>query len=281
MTRRWRLLAIDDNQINLLLISYLIEAQGWNVSTATDGAEGLARMRASAFDAVLCDIQMPEMDGFEFARQVRQDPALRDSPLVAVTALAMVGDRERILAAGFDGYLAKPIDPARFVAELVAILPSLAPGTVPAGDRSVPSADAAPAEPSGPTILVVDDSPFNLELKRGLLEPHGFRVLTAADPDAALPLARAHRPALIVSDVGMQHASGFEFIAAVKADPNLRDIPFIFLSATHWDEASRQRALALGARCYLKRPMDTVLLLREIRRGLGVPQPRQTPASRP
>ena len=114
-------------------------------------------------------------------------------------------------------------------------------------------------------ILALDDTPFNLELKRSLLEPLGYQVLTAETPEEALQLARAHGPDLIISDVGMQQSSGFDFIALVKSDPALRMIPFIFLSATHWDAESCSRSLGLGADRYLSRPIDNEVLLTEIR----------------
>ena len=74
-------------------------------------------------DLIICDVQLPDIDGFEVARRLKRDPELRPIPLVAVTALAMVGDRDRVLAAGFDGYLAKPIDPEMFARQIEDFLP--------------------------------------------------------------------------------------------------------------------------------------------------------------
>ena len=72
-------------------------------------------------DVVICDVQLPGLDGYEVVRRLKAEPALRTLPVVAVTASAMAGDRERMLAAGFDAYVAKPIDPERFVAEVAAL----------------------------------------------------------------------------------------------------------------------------------------------------------------
>ena len=74
-------------------------------------------------DLIVCDVQLPDIEGFEVARWLKSHPELRAIPLVAVTALAMVGDRDRVLAAGFDGYLAKPIDPETFVRQIEGFLP--------------------------------------------------------------------------------------------------------------------------------------------------------------
>ena len=121
-----RVLVVDDNAINLALMTYLLDAYGFETAAAGNGEEALACL-ADWPDAaaVLCDIQMPVMDGYEFARRFRAHPSWVGIPLVAVTALAMVGDRERILAAGFDAYLAKPIEPQTFLVSLFDAVPSL------------------------------------------------------------------------------------------------------------------------------------------------------------
>lgn len=271
-----RILVVDDNAMNLALVGYLLSSAGCEVVSAEHGEQGLAQLGRQHVDAVLCDIQMPVMDGHEFARRVRASPAWRDIPLVAITALAMVGDRDRVLAGGFDGYLAKPIEPSTFLRDLSALVPTLLPTLAPLGalrDPPAPAPAPAPlAQPgAGAIVLVLDDTAANLQLKRDLLEPLGYRVRTADNPPDALHLARSECPHLIISDVGMQVGSGFEFIESVKADPALRDIPFIFLSATHWDESARARGLALGAVSYVRRPIEAEELLAEIRRCLGEP----------
>lgn len=262
------MLVIDDNPINLALVSYLLGSAGYEVSSAERAEAALARLATRQdFDAILCDIQMPGMDGYEFARRVRAEPALAGIPLIALTALAMVGDRERILAAGFDAYVSKPIEPASFIATLATLVPRLWAEAPPPAPAPAP-APLTPA-PSGKTVLVLDDTDANLEIKRDLLQPLGYRVLTARTPAEALRLAQAERPHLIISDVSVSQGSGFEFIAAVKADPGLRDVPFVFLSATYWDESLRQRALALGAALYLQRPIESKALLAQIQRLLA------------
>ena len=117
-----RILVIEDNPTNLELMDYLLKSSGHEVLAALDGAVGLALAQAKTPDLIICDIQLPEMDGFEVARRLKSDDRLRSIPLVAVTAYAMVGDRERMLAAGFDHYASKPIDPQVFVAQMEALL---------------------------------------------------------------------------------------------------------------------------------------------------------------
>src|ERR1041385_1265644 len=117
-----RILVVEDNEANLELMTYLLRAFGHAVISARDGNAGLALARAEKPDLVLCDIHLPGLSGMDVARSIRSDRALDGVPLIAVTAFAMVGDRETILAAGFDGYLAKPIAPEAFVQQVEAFL---------------------------------------------------------------------------------------------------------------------------------------------------------------
>lgn len=123
----FRILVIEDNATNLELMVYLLRAFGHQVLEARDGEEGVAIAAGDRPDLVICDIAMPKLDGMGVCRVLKSDPELRDIPLVAVTASAMVGDRKRIFAAGFDGYIPKPIDPETFVARIEEYLAGEAP----------------------------------------------------------------------------------------------------------------------------------------------------------
>lgn len=115
-----RILIIEDNEPLLELMAYLLEAFGHRVAGAADGAAGLEKAFRHRPDLILCDLQLPTLDGYELMQRLKRDPRTRQVPIVAVTALAMLRDRGGALAAGFDGYLAKPIDPETF-ADAVAI----------------------------------------------------------------------------------------------------------------------------------------------------------------
>ena len=119
---RARILVIEDNPANLELMRYLLQSFGHMVLTAPDGEAGVAMVRKERPDLVLCDVQLPKLDGTGVARAVRGDPELCDIPLIAVTAFAMVGDRDKMLQAGFDGYLPKPITPETFLDEIEGFL---------------------------------------------------------------------------------------------------------------------------------------------------------------
>ncbi|MDP4536310.1 response regulator [Alkalimonas collagenimarina] len=111
-----RILVIEDNQANLELMVYLLQQQGGHeVFTATDGIEGLAAAEKEQPALILCDVRMPNMDGYEFVRCSKADLALKHIPVVAVTASVMADEQQKIEQAGFDGYFTKPIDPESFV----------------------------------------------------------------------------------------------------------------------------------------------------------------------
>src|SRR5215218_6766847 len=111
------ILVIEDNQDNIRLVDYVLRAHGYEPLLATDGADGLRIALEREPDLILLDIRMPKMDGYEVAARLKQ-AGLKGTKVVAVTASAMVGDRERISAAGFDGYIQKPIEPEAFMADV-------------------------------------------------------------------------------------------------------------------------------------------------------------------
>ena len=116
------ILLIEDNEQNLYLATFLLEKNGFTVVPARSGPEGIELAGRIQPDLIILDIQLPEMDGYAVARGLRQNPALKDVPIVAVTSYAMVGDRERALAAGCNGYIEKPINPDTFKSEIESYL---------------------------------------------------------------------------------------------------------------------------------------------------------------
>jgi CheY-like chemotaxis protein len=112
------ILIIEDNGQNLYLFSYIFKKHGYEVAQARDGREGIELAGRVHPALILLDIQLPVLDGYAVARELRNNPALADVPIIAVTSYAMAGDRERILAAGCTAYIEKPIDPDRFMSQV-------------------------------------------------------------------------------------------------------------------------------------------------------------------
>lgn len=118
-----RLLIIEDNEQNFYLMRFLLEKNGFTVVGAEDGRKGIEMALSCDPLAILLDIQLPEMDGYAVAAELKKHHKLGGVPIIAVTSYAMVGDRENIMAAGATGYIEKPINPETFVAEIRQYLP--------------------------------------------------------------------------------------------------------------------------------------------------------------
>jgi CheY-like chemotaxis protein len=117
------ILVIEDNEQNLYLVRFMLEKHGFTIREARDGRQGISLASELRPDLILLDIQLPMLDGYAVAAGLRKDPALRDTPIIAVTSFAMPGDREKVLAAGATDYIEKPIDPNTFVDQICRHLP--------------------------------------------------------------------------------------------------------------------------------------------------------------
>jgi two-component system, cell cycle response regulator DivK len=117
-----RLVIIEDNPVSLQLAKHLLQDGGYTVLTAENPARGMALIRQQRPDLVICDLQLPAMNGYELLQSLRQDPAYSQIAVLAVTAFSAPGDAERALAAGFCGYIRKPILPKDFVRQIEAHL---------------------------------------------------------------------------------------------------------------------------------------------------------------
>lgn len=117
-----RILLVEDNEMNRDMLSRRLTRQGHAVSIATDGEEGVRMARAEMPDIVLMDMSLPVIDGWEATRQLRADPATHGLRIIALTAHAMAGDREKVMAAGCDDYDTKPVDMPRLNEKIAALL---------------------------------------------------------------------------------------------------------------------------------------------------------------
>jgi two-component system, cell cycle response regulator len=230
-----RVLTIEDTPHNLELMTYLLEAGGHTVVPATNGTEGIESARSSPPDLILLDIQLPDIDGYEVLSVLRTDPGLADVPIVAVTAYAMLGDREKKLAAGFSGYLSKPIDPETFVARIEGYLaPELrgTPLTLSWTHDDSPPVEVPSAGPhAARQVLAARFGAVNLAVARSTLEPHGYRVVAVDTAVQARAEAVADRPDLVLVELDALD-DGTDVLTALRRLDELTDVPFAVLAAS-------------------------------------------------
>jgi two-component system cell cycle response regulator DivK len=124
-----RILIVEDKASSRELLRTVLEDQGYAITEAADGEDALLKARAELPDLILLDLQMPIRSGYEVLKELRRDPRFSAVPIVAVTASAMQGDREKALAAGFNAYLTKPLPISNLRNEILRLLPGESPTT--------------------------------------------------------------------------------------------------------------------------------------------------------
>ena len=199
-------LLVEDDEQSIDLFSTLLEKDGYRVVVARDGEEGLEAARRVRPAAILLDILLPKIDGWEFLKRIKADPELEGTEVIVVSAL---DERGQGLTLGAVDYLVKPVDHE---------------GLLQALRRAV-------ALPSKASVLVIDDDPTALELATTILEPAGFRVLTAQSGGDGLTLARTHRPDVIILDLVMPEPDGFSVLEQLSDERTTVDIPVLIVTA--------------------------------------------------
>ena len=212
----------------------ILEDEGYEVVSASDGAEALELVRGRAPDLVITDVEMPRLDGYGLCKALKADAATAHLPVLICSTLGEAADLERGFDAGADDYLVKPVLPE----ELTTRVRALVAGSLPA---------------SRERILVVDDSPAQRHYVADCLARQGFEITTAENGKVALERAQQVRPALIVSDYEMPVMSGFELVHALRRDPELRQVPVIMLTARD-SKRDMAQMRAAGASAYLVKP---------------------------
>jgi CheY-like chemotaxis protein len=281
------ILIVDDNPANLKVARFALETEGYRVWTASDGEEALVLLREIRPRLILMDIQLPGIDGLELTRQLKADPATSEIVIVAVTAYAMKGDREKALRAGCDGYITKPIDPillptqvadqlARSGHQSVVAATVKTPTAAPQHDdlnstsAGGPSAATDVSDGSKPTILLIEDNPATRRMYRLALETAGYEVIEARDGGAALDALQRRRPALIIQDLILPDMDGLELARRIREELGAAPVPILCVSGflSRLDEA---RAVKGGFAQVLVKPVDPFHLLDAVKIHLTSP----------
>ncbi len=247
-------LVIEDNPINMKLVRSLLKIGGYHCLEAEDAATGIELARTHKPALILMDLQLPGMDGLTATGLIKQDPTLKQIPVIALTAHAMRGDDAKALAAGCSAYIRKPIDTRRF-------LETIAPFVQREGE------DAPVAVPAArvfrPRILIVDDMPVNVKVLAAKLPQTQFEVLKAYGGEEAIEVARQQAPDLILLDYMMPEVDGYQVTKSLKTDPETRDIPIVIITALDGTE-EKLNVLEAGAEDFLNKPVNHVELLARV-----------------
>jgi PAS domain S-box-containing protein len=278
------ILIVDDNPANLKVARFALESEGYHVRTAADSEETLKILQEFRPQLILMDIQLPGMDGLELTRRLKADPLMRQIVIVAVTAYAMKGDRERALGAGCDGYIAKPVDPIQLPFQIAEYLGHPTVPQVVATMEALPATAEVPHASTNTSasgsfttvVLVVEDNPSTRKMFRVTLESAGYAVVEAPDCRTALDIVERCRPDLIVQDLILPDMDGLELARGLREKLGDAPVPIICVSGflSRLDEA---RALKGGFAQVLVKPVDPFQLLDIVKLHLAVPSTTEEP----
>ncbi|MCE3264118.1 MAG: hypothetical protein K0R43_3197 [Pseudoduganella sp.] len=256
-----RILIIEDNQANMDLMTYLLQAFGHQPSGATDGEMGVALALRDRPDLILCDLHLPRLDGMGVLHRLRADPATRGIPILAASALPVTDGCAALRRAGFSGCLPKSLEPNELIPTLESFLPPhLRAGAVPAAAPAAPApAVPAPAVPRA-RVLLLDAAPENAGLVAAVLAHSGHAISSATNPAQAGALLDAQAYDLLLCDLGLLEAGRLAFLAdALALAPEL---PVLLLRP---DDEDDLHALYAGRRHgVLSHPLDPEQLVTAI-----------------
>ncbi len=273
-TKNKIILVIEDSKTSRKVISLVLKRQGYEIVEATTGTEGLTKLTHLLPDLVLLDVMLPDMDGYQILSKIRSDDRLKEVPVVMLTGKRSSVDRMKGIASGANEYLTKPFDPAklikvieRFMGECkkpvpvhVAKVPAVKISrTVKKTPRAivVPAAKttAKPHLTTGPSILIVEDSPTTRKVISMVLTRKGYFLREATTGAEALRLINTEAPDLILLDAMLPDMSGYEILSQLKESETFRQIPVVMLTAKI-GATDRQKGLQAGAVAYLTKPFN-------------------------
>ncbi|MCF8041561.1 MAG: response regulator [Desulfarculaceae bacterium] len=266
-----RILVVEDNEINQQVAREILEKEGLKIHIADNGHEAVKMVGEMKFDAVLMDIQMPVMDGYQATRRIRAQGQFNGLPIVAMTAHAMKGDREKCLAVGMNDHVTKPIDPWQLFSSLLRWVEPRRRGTTQVPDENAKQclgkdAGFMPEE----RVLVVNHSEAGIDL---LVETLGdqYRVNVATDVESAWEIIGKISPDLILLDAMVSEGVAELLSQKLKAEETTRDIPIIILAAESRIEDMAKGSPSEGVVDYIAKPFDPDEVLEKVRTHLARP----------
>jgi two-component system sensor histidine kinase/response regulator len=268
------ILVVDDNETNRIILVEMLGRWGMQVATAKDAREALeilgrAGSRAPRFAAVISDLQMPHMDGFEFVENIRKSAQFGQIPVLMLSSSAQQGEHERCRQLGISAHLAKPIQPSEL---LDAILSALSLHAIEPSQTQSKTQDETQLLlqsnwRQGMKVLLAEDNAVNRTLATRLLQKHGHTVVVVENGRQALEALERETVDLVLMDVQMPEMDGLEATAAIREKEKKTGdhLPIIALTA-HAMKGDREKCLAAGTDDYLTKPIRTADLFAAVER---------------
>jgi signal transduction histidine kinase/CheY-like chemotaxis protein len=258
-----RILVVEDNESAIIQLKDILTVQGYTVRAAKNGREALDQIEKMLPDAVILDLMMPEVDGFEVLRKIRSVEKTAHLPVLILTAKHVTKEELNFLTGNHIHQLIQKGDISR--ADLLAAVGKMvAPHTAPHTAKARPSAARPAARISGkPVVLVVEDNPDNMMIVRALLQDT-VTLIEATDGKTGIELAKAHMPDLILMDISLPVMDGFAALDAIRKDDSLHHIPVIAVTASAMS-GNREEILKHGFDGYISKPVDSDELMRTVR----------------
>ncbi len=257
------ILLVEDSEPQIIQMSYILEKNGYTVLTARNGKEALERISISIPDAMILDLMMPEVDGFQVLESIRSQPETSQIPVLILTAKHVTRNELFFLKGNHIHQIIMKgvVNRTELLEHIKSMMnPSL-------------KTDAAPikrkvTQTGKPVILVVEDNQDNLETVKALLEEKN-EIVGAADSIEGLAIARTLHPDLILLDISLPGLDGFAVFDELRKDQNLRHIPVIALTARAM-KGDREELLAYGFDGYISKPVDSKLMEEAIEKLMGL-----------
>lgn len=258
-----RILVVDDDPLNVKLLTAKLGSAGYDTIEAYGGQEGLDKAATESPDLLLLDVMMPRMDGFEVTRRLKSDPITSHIPIILVTALDEKEGKTRGLEAGADDFLNKPIKNIELQARVRSLVDLKRYRDQVSKQRQVSEQLGATSQHPGlcnerehiPTVMLVEDDETDAQMIQYYLDSEPLQVQLYTDGEKALRRVREGKVDLILLDILLPDINGFEICRLLKENEETRDIQILVVTCLG-DLDSKLKGIELGADDYLVKPID-------------------------
>ena len=263
MSSKRRILIVDDEPLNVKLLAALLSGENYETILAFSGEEALGKINAESPDLILLDIMMPNMDGYEVTKRLKNNPNSRDIPVILVTALDGADNKIKGLEAGADEFLNKPVSTPELLARVKSLLrlkkyqDQLKTRSQSRNFFTAATGEKRPIQDTIdlPTILLVEDDKKDAKLIQSYLHGEPYQIKLVKDGEETMSCVQREKIDLIVLDILLPGIDGFEVCRRLKKKEQTRNIQIVAITSLR-DLESKIRGIELGADDYLVKPIN-------------------------